>query len=153
GAHRRNAVLKPAERPANGRRQALVDIAGHLADLHQDALHRPERLRDVLGGLEGEILTELLPRLARGGEQPRPALRGARAAAGDQPDRGHPAPQPHAPAPAAPGTRDGQDRAPLAQRKRTETNEHRDSPDDGARPELAPHARCAAWAARTRAVI
>ena len=65
-AHRRHAVLQPAERAADGGRQAVVDVAGHLAELHQHALHRAQGGGDVLGGLQGEVVAQLLPVLARG---------------------------------------------------------------------------------------
>ena len=40
--------------------QALVEVAGHLAELHQGALHVPERLGDLLGGAQLELGVELL---------------------------------------------------------------------------------------------
>src|SRR5215467_11413103 len=94
-AHRRNAVLKPAERPPDTGRQTFVDVAGHLADLHQDAFHRPERLGDVLGGLEREILAQLLALLTRGGEEPWCAACVTRAAARNELQRGNAALQSH----------------------------------------------------------
>ena len=100
GAHRRHAVLEPAERPPHAGRQALVDVAGHLADLHQDALHRPERLGDVFGRLKREVVAQLLPLLAGGGEQARRAPGIAHAAPGDELQRA-PAPAAVAPGPSA----------------------------------------------------
>jgi hypothetical protein len=85
GAHRRHAVLQPAQRPAGGRRQPVVDVAGHLAQLHQHALHRPQGGGDVLGRLQGQVIAQLLPVLARGGEQLRRVPRVARASPPDQP--------------------------------------------------------------------
>src|SRR5690242_6804134 len=64
-----------------------VDVAGHLADLHHDALHRPQGAGDVFGGLQREVLAQQLALLARGREQPRRAGRVAGPAAGGQPER------------------------------------------------------------------
>jgi len=86
-AHRRHAVLQPAQRPAGGGGQAVVDVAGHLAQLHQHALHRPQGGRDVLGGLQCQVVAQRLPVLARAGEQARRIGRVARAAARRQPHR------------------------------------------------------------------
>ena len=68
-------------------RQAVVDVAGHLADLHHDALHRPQRAGDVFGGLQGQVLAQQLALLARGREQPRRAGRVAGPAAHEEPER------------------------------------------------------------------
>ena len=64
-AHRRHAVLQPAQRPAGGGGQAVVDVAGHLAELHQHALHRAQGGGDVLGGLQRQVVPQPLPVLAR----------------------------------------------------------------------------------------
>jgi len=61
--------LQTAQRAPRGRRQALVDVAGHLSELHQHALHRPQGGGDVLGGLQGQVVPQPLPVLTRGGEQ------------------------------------------------------------------------------------
>ncbi len=37
-AHRRDAVLQAGQGAADGGREAVIDVAGHLADLHHDAL-------------------------------------------------------------------------------------------------------------------
>ncbi len=76
--------------------KAVVDIAGHLADLHHDALHRPEGVGDVLGGLQGQVLSQLLALLARHREQPRRAPRISDPAAHEEPEGRKPAivPQP-----------------------------------------------------------
>jgi len=55
-AHRRHAVLQPAQRPPGGGGQAVVDVAGHLAQLHQDALHRAQGGGHVLGGLQRQVV-------------------------------------------------------------------------------------------------
>jgi len=47
---------------------SIVDVAGHLAQLHQHALHRPQGGGDVLGGLQGQVVAQRLPVLARAGE-------------------------------------------------------------------------------------
>ena len=86
-AHRRDAVLQPGQGAADRGRQAAVDVAGHLADLHQHALHRPQGAGDVLGGLQGQVLAQQLALLARGREQPRRAGRVPDPAAHGQPER------------------------------------------------------------------
>ena len=68
-------------------RQAVVDVAGHLADLHHDALHRAQGRDDVFGGLQGQVLSQLLAPLTRGREQPRRVARVAGPAARGQPER------------------------------------------------------------------
>ena len=84
GAHRGHAVLKPAKRTARLWRQTVIDVAGHLAQLHQHALHRPQRAGHVLGGLQGQIVAELLPVLTRQHEQARRVAGVTRAAAQGQ---------------------------------------------------------------------
>ena len=69
-AHRRDTVLQAAHGATDTRRQAVVDVAGHLAELHQHALHRPQRVGHVFGGLQGEIVAQLFPVLPGGREQP-----------------------------------------------------------------------------------
>ena len=91
GAHRAGAVLQAAERAPGGRGQALVDVTGHLAELHQHALHGAQRGGDVFGGLQGQVVAQLFPVLARGGEQPRGVARVPRAAARGQQQCRHPA--------------------------------------------------------------
>ncbi len=49
GAHRRRVGLQRGERLAHRFGQAVVEVAGHLADLHQRALHVAEALGDLLG--------------------------------------------------------------------------------------------------------
>ena len=82
-------------------RQAVVDVAGHLADLHHDALHRPQGAGDVFGGLQGQVLAQQLALLARGREQPRRAGRVAGPAARGQPERRPGAIKAQPPGPAA----------------------------------------------------
>jgi hypothetical protein len=98
-AHGGHAVLQPAQRPPGGGGQAVVDIAGHLAQLHQHALHRPQGGGDVLGGLQGQVVAQRLAVLARAGEQPGRAGRVARAPAGRQPYRGQAPLEPEPPEP------------------------------------------------------
>ena len=102
-AHRRHAVLQPAQRPPGGGGQAVVDIAGHLAQLHQHALHCPQGGRDVLGGLQRQVVPQRLPVLARAGEQPGRAGRVPRAPARRQPHRRHPPLEPQPPGRQPPG--------------------------------------------------
>jgi hypothetical protein len=101
GAHRRHAVLQSAQRAAGRRRQAVVDVAGHLAELHQHALHRAQGRGDVFGRLQGQVIAQLLPVLTRTGEQPWRVARVPRAAPRGQPQRRHPALHPQAAAPSA----------------------------------------------------
>ncbi len=98
-AHRRHAVLQPAQRPPGGGGQAVVDVAGHLAQLHQHALHRPQGGRHVLGGLQGQVVPQRLAVLARAGEEPGGAGRVPRAPARRQPHRRHPPLEPQPPGP------------------------------------------------------
>ena len=100
-AHRRDAVLQPAERPADRGREALVDVAGHLAELDHDALHRAERGGHVIGRLHGEVIAQLLPVLARGDEQARRAAGVAQAAADGELGGGQAALEPQPADPAA----------------------------------------------------
>ncbi len=94
GGHRRHAVLQPGQHAAGGRREAVVDVAGELPDLHQDALHGAERVGHVLRGAQRQVVAQLLALLAGGGEQPRRVRRVPGAAAGGEPHRGQPAADP-----------------------------------------------------------
>src|ERR1700722_4047135 len=100
-AHRRGAALAPGQGAADRGRQAAVDVAGHLADLHHDPLHRPQGLGDVLGGPQRQVLAQQLPPLARGREQPRRARRVAGPAPRGQPQRRPAAIKAQPPGPAA----------------------------------------------------
>ena len=64
--HRRGVGLQLGERLAHRLGQALVEVARHLAELHQGALHVPEDLGDLLGGPQLELGVELLAPLVRG---------------------------------------------------------------------------------------
>jgi len=100
-AHRRDAVLEAGQGVADRGRQAAVDVAGHLADLHHDTLHGPQGAGDVFGGLQGQVLAQQLALLARGHEQAWRAGRVAGPAARGQPERrpGTIRAQPSGPAP------------------------------------------------------
>jgi hypothetical protein len=50
-AHRRRILLKVGKSATHMFGKALVDVTGHLADLHKRALHLPERFGDLLRGL------------------------------------------------------------------------------------------------------
>jgi hypothetical protein len=50
-AHRRRILLKVSKSATHMFGKALVDVAGHLTDLHESALHLPERFADLLSGL------------------------------------------------------------------------------------------------------
>ena len=62
-AHRRRGLLQPAHRRAHRLRQILVDVARHLAELHQHAAHRAELFRHVIGGAQGEVVSQFAPAL------------------------------------------------------------------------------------------
>ena len=100
-AHRRDAVLEAGQGVADRGRQAVVDVAGHLADLHHHALHRPQGVGDVFGGPQREVLAQQLALLARDREQPRRAGRVAGPAARGQPERRPGAIKAQPPGPAA----------------------------------------------------
>ena len=68
GRHRRGVGLQRGERLAHRFGQAVVEVAGHLADLHQGALHVAEALGDLLGAAQLALVVELGPPLG-GGEQ------------------------------------------------------------------------------------
>ncbi len=72
-AHRRDAVLEASQGVADRGRQAVVDVAGHLADLHHHALHRPQGAGDVFGGPQREVLAQ-----HAGAARPRPRTAAAR---------------------------------------------------------------------------
>ena len=73
--HRRRVRLELGEGLADRLGQALVEVAGHLAELHQGALHVAERLGDLLGGAQLVRRVELLAPL---GARRTPAGPGAR---------------------------------------------------------------------------
>ena len=50
-AHRRGILLKVGKSATDVFGKALVDVTGHLADLHERALHLAERFGDLLRGL------------------------------------------------------------------------------------------------------
>jgi len=79
---------------AGGRRDAVVHVAGQLADLHQHALHRAEGVGHVLRGAQGQVVPQLLAVLARRGEQPGRVHRVPGAAPRGEPHRGEPAADP-----------------------------------------------------------
>ena len=60
GRHRRGVLLELGERLAHRLGQPLVEVAGHLAELHQRALHVAERLGHLLGAAQLELLVERL---------------------------------------------------------------------------------------------
>ena len=135
GRHRRDAVLEPAERAADRRSQAVIDVAGHLAQLDQYAAHRAEGGRDVLRGLQGKVAAQLLAVLAGGGEQLRRVAGVPGAAAHHQGGGGQPPAQPQPADPAAHAD-DGQ-----------RGSGHGGQQAGG--PGAAAHARCAAARIRT----
>ena len=94
--HRRHAVLQPAEHPAGGRREPVVHVAGELPELHQHALHRAERVGDVLGGAQRQVVAELLALLPGRREEPGRVRRVPGAAPGGKPHRGQPPADPQA---------------------------------------------------------
>jgi len=60
GGHRRGVLLELGERLTDRLGQTLVEVAGHLAELHQGALHAPEHLGDLFGAAELELVGQLL---------------------------------------------------------------------------------------------
>ncbi len=95
GAHGRRRRLQLGQRAAHVLGQSLVEVAGHLAQLHQGALHLAQGLGHLLGGLQLERGVELLAALGVG-EDPTGLVRGQRAAgahaqAGQRGVAGHPA--------------------------------------------------------------
>ena len=50
-AHRRRILLKVSKSATHMFGKSLVDVTGHLTDLHERALHLPERFADLLSGL------------------------------------------------------------------------------------------------------
>ena len=60
GAHRRSVLLEFRKGAAHMFGEPLVDVARHLTDLHQGALHLSERLGDLLGRVHLELATQLL---------------------------------------------------------------------------------------------
>ena len=68
GRHRRGIGLQGGESLAHGFGKAVVEVAGHLADLHQGALHVTEAFGDLLGAAQPALVVELGAALG-GGEQ------------------------------------------------------------------------------------
>jgi hypothetical protein len=60
GAHWRRVLLEICKSAADMFGQPLVDVTGHLPDLHERALHLPERLGDLLRGLQFESKIKFL---------------------------------------------------------------------------------------------
>ena len=66
GAHRRGIGLQLGEGEAHGLGQPVVEVAGHLTNLHQGALHVAEALGDLLGGAQLSLGVDLhAPRCRR----------------------------------------------------------------------------------------
>src|SRR3546814_203879 len=74
-AHGRGVRLELGERLAHVVGHALVEVAGHLAELHHGALHVAERLGDRLRRLQLELVVEVLLALSRGERTARPVQR------------------------------------------------------------------------------
>ncbi len=75
GAHRRGVRLQLGQGLAHVLGQALVEVAGHLAELHHGALHVAEGLGDGLRRLQLELGVELALALGRG-ERPAGPVQG-----------------------------------------------------------------------------
>ena len=67
-AHGRRLGLELAQRGAERLGQAFVEVAGHLADLHQRALHPAQAGGDVSGGPQLPFVIQRLGSLGRGEE-------------------------------------------------------------------------------------
>ena len=63
-AHRRGVGLQLGEGLTDRFGQAVVEVAGHLPDLHQRPLHLPEALGDLLGGAQLPLGVDLDASLA-----------------------------------------------------------------------------------------
>jgi hypothetical protein len=84
--HGRDAVLQAGEGATDGGGQPVVDVAGHLAEFHHDALHRAQGVGYVLGGRQGQVRAEQLALLARSRVEPRRPARIPEPAAREQPE-------------------------------------------------------------------
>ena len=71
GAHRRGVGLQLGEGQAHRLGQSVVDIARHLAELHQRALHVAEPLGDLLGAAQLALGVELDAAFGAGEHLPR----------------------------------------------------------------------------------
>ena len=58
GTHGRRVGLQLGQGGAQRLGQALVEIADHLADLHQRALHLPQGPGDIGGGAQLQIIVQ-----------------------------------------------------------------------------------------------
>ena len=83
GRHRRGVLLELGQRLAHRLGQALVEVAGHLAELHHGALHVAERLGHLLGGLQLAGLVDGLAALGVGEHAAGPVGGPAAAGLGD----------------------------------------------------------------------
>jgi hypothetical protein len=101
--HRRDAVVQAGEGTPDRRGQPVVDVAGHLAELHHDASHRAQGVGHVLGGPQGQVCAVRLALLARSRVAPRRTARIPEPAAREQPERPNRAAAPRPPAPAGQG--------------------------------------------------
>jgi hypothetical protein len=77
GGHRRGALLKPPERLLVHLGQVLGHDREHLAELHDGALQPAEKLEDLLGGVDVELVELLLagpsrPEVGQGDRPPQP---------------------------------------------------------------------------------
>jgi hypothetical protein len=90
-------------RATDGRGQPVVEVAGHLAEFHHDALHRAQGAGRVLGGRQGQVRAEQLALLARSRVEPRRPARIPEPAAREQPEGRKRAAAPQPPAPAGQG--------------------------------------------------
>jgi hypothetical protein len=66
-------VLEADHRRAERLRHVLIDVARHLAELHEDAFHVAELFRDLLGRTQGQVVTEIAAALDRREEELRRA--------------------------------------------------------------------------------
>ena len=64
--HRRGIGLELGEGVTYGFGKAVVEIAGHLANLHQRPFEVPEPLGDLLGGAQLALGVDLDPPFGRG---------------------------------------------------------------------------------------
>src|SRR6266550_1967264 len=69
--HRWGPVLQPRHGGTECQRHVLVDVARHLAELHEHTLHRAELFGDLVSRAKGQVVAELAPPLDRGEQESR----------------------------------------------------------------------------------
>src|SRR5260370_883885 len=70
-SHRRSVVLQSRDGGAKGLGHVLIDVARHLAKLHECAFHGAELLRHVVGRTQGKLMAKLGATVHRSEDQTR----------------------------------------------------------------------------------